>query len=166
MTQDLYNAADVKIVRDNLLKEQGNKDLITGLHLASSDAVCDHDHDTQYVRGIIHRQTNVILGKIENAWKRYMAYWYKGSLPDFLRRLAVYLERKKDHRYLHPQWLKACHTMFNKLTEPQKKLVLQKLGQPPGANTKERKVLFQRALLTKQHGYDTIRSTINKVKGV
>ena len=36
------------------------------------DCVVDHSHDTGKVRGVLHRQSNVLLGKIENAWKRYV----------------------------------------------------------------------------------------------
>lgn len=165
MTQDLYNAAEVKKVREQLVKEQDQLCAITGIPTAPSDYHLDHAHDDdQLVRGAAHKQANMALGKIENLAVRYL-YWYPHGLPAFLRACADYLERPPDKRFRHPGWIKKANVWFNKLTEPQKKLVLQELGQPPGANAKERKALFQKALLTKQHGYDTIRSTINNVKG-
>lgn len=166
MTQDLYNAADVKKVREQLVKEQGGKCAVTGIPTAPSDFHLDHRHDDeQLVRGALHKQSNMCLGKIENLAVRYL-YWYPHGLPEFLRACADYLEKPPDKRFRHNGWLKRSQVWFNKLTEPQKKLVLQELGQPPGANAKERKALFQKVLLQRQHGYDTIRSTINKVKGV
>lgn len=165
-TQDLYNAADVKKVREQFIKEQDKRCAITGIPTALSDFHLDHRHDDeQLVRGAAHKSANMALGKIENLAVRYL-YWYPHGLPSFLRACADYLEKPPDKRFRHNGWLKKSMTWFNKLTEPQKKLVLTELGQPVGSNAKERKVLFQRALLTKKHSFDTIRSTINQAKGV
>jgi hypothetical protein len=104
------------------------------------------------------------LGKLENLAVRYL-YWYPHGLPAFLRACADYLEKPHDRRWRHVGWLKKAQTMFNKLTEPQKKAVLRELGQFEGSNAKERKMLFQKALLTKKFSFDTIRETINNTKG-
>ena len=167
-TLDLYTASDIKKIRDSLALEQEGNDAITGLPLKSGRSCADHAHDDeQLVRGVLLHEVNAFLGKIENAHKRHINYWLKDrTLAQLLRQVANYLEKPKDSRYRHNGWLKKSMTWFNKLTEPQKKLVLTELGQPVGSNAKERKVLFQRALLTKKHSFDTIRSTINKVKGV
>ena len=82
-------------------------------------------------------------------------------LSHFLADHDVEIVDKRTHNQMR-QTIK----FTGKLTEPQKKIVLTELGQPVGSNAKERKVLFHRALLTKKHSFDTIRSTINKVKGV
>lgn len=34
------------------------------------DAVLDHDHVTGFIRGVLHRGCNALLGKIENNMKR------------------------------------------------------------------------------------------------
>jgi signal recognition particle GTPase len=60
--------------------------------------------------------------------------------------------------------LKKAATSFNKLKEAQKDSVLLALGQTAGKNGVERKKLFQRMLLTRNHSYDTIRTTINNAK--
>lgn len=165
MTRDLYTPADIKEVRLQLIEEQDKLCAITGIPTALSDYHLDHCHDDeQLVRGAAHKSANMALGKLENLSVRYL-YWYPHGLPAFLRACADYLEKPPDKRFRHNGWLKKSMIWFNKLTEPQKKLVLTELGQPIGSNAKERKVLFQRALLTKQHGYDTIRSTINQAKG-
>ncbi len=65
MTEDLYSVSDVKRVRELLLKEQGGLDLLTKLEIPCKMAVLDHKHDiNQFVRGVLHRQCNVVLGKI------------------------------------------------------------------------------------------------------
>ena len=94
----LYSSKDVAKVREKLYNEQGGKDALTGLPLDYKQAVTDHNHNTQYVRGVLHRQCNAVLGKIENLWTRYLSYWFEGTLSDFLRKAADYIERKDDHR--------------------------------------------------------------------
>lgn len=164
MTLHLYTPKDVQRVREQLLKEQGGLDLLTGLPIPEKQAVCDHDHKTQYVRGVLHRQTNAVLGKIENLWTRYLSYWYSGSLQDFLRKAADYLDRAPDTRYLHPGFIKKLQTMFNSLSEGSKKIVLESLGQPQGVNGAERKKLFQKAVLSKQFTFLHIKQLIEKEK--
>ncbi len=166
MTTDLYNTNDVKKVREQLTKEQDNKCAVTGLDIPAKQHVLDHAHDdTQFVRGVLHRQVNAFAGKAENAYIRLIAWWYPNDLPTLLRECADYLEKEPDGRYRHNGWLKKINTEFNKLKEVQKDTVLKSLDQPSGKNATERKKLFQKALLTKNFSYDTIRSLILQVKG-
>jgi len=162
-TVDLYNAADVKKVREFLTNEQNNKCAVTGIEIAAKQHVTDHAHDeTQLVRGVLHRQTNSFLGKAENAFVRLIAWWYPNDLPTLLRECAEYLEKEPDLRYRHNGWIKKINTKFNKLKESQKDSVLAKLGKPPGKNAVERKKMFQSAVLTKKFSYSVICSFINK----
>ncbi len=166
MTTDLYNTNDVKKVREQLTKEQDNKCAVTGLDIPAKQHVLDHAHDdTQFVRGVLHRQVNAFAGKAENAYIRLIAWWYPNDLPTLLRECADYLEKQPDGRYRHNGWIKKINTEFNKLKEVQKDTVLKSLDQPSGKNATERKKLFQKALLTKNFSYDTIRSLILQVKG-
>lgn len=166
MTVDLYNAKEKGDVRDRLLKEQGNKCALTNLPLDKSQSVLDHRHDDEmFVRGVISRASNSLLGVIENGWKRYMAYCYSGTLSQFLRECATYLEKPKDTRYRHDQWLKKLEIMYNSLNEAGKKDVLQSMNQPSGANATERKALFRKALLSKKFTYEDTRNLINETKG-
>jgi len=69
LSKHLYNAKDVREVREELY--DGVCEL-TGQKTDFKDTVLDHDHDTQAVRGVLHRQSNAMLGKIENNFKRYI----------------------------------------------------------------------------------------------
>jgi hypothetical protein len=164
MTVDLYNTADVKKVREILIQEQDGLCAITGIPTASNNFALDHKHDEeQLVRGAAHKQANAALGKLENLAVRYL-YWYPEGLPEFLRACAAYIEKKPDRRWRHPGWLKKANTLFNKLKESDKDKVLSALGQPTCKNGVERKKLFQKALLTREFKYDTIRQIIEGVK--
>lgn len=160
----LYNPADTKAARTKLLADQDGLDLVTGLPIPSGQAVLDHSHTTQFVRGVLHRQVNVFLGKIENSYVRYIGWWYEGDLPTLLRQCADYLERGDNRDYVHPGWLKASQVQFNKLPEGSKKAVLEHLESDIGANATERKKLFQKALMTRKWTYEGVLQIINKVK--
>lgn len=163
VTKTLYTSKDVKEVREKLLEEQDGLDLITMLPIPEGQAVCDHNHKTQYVRGILHRQSNVILGKMENAFDRYVKYWYNGTLSTFLRQCANYLERKDDHRYIHPGWIKKVNTSFNKLNASEQNKILRSLDSESGTNPANRKKLFNQVIKSKKFTFDEIMKAINSL---
>lgn len=158
----LYSTTDVAKARNALLQEQGGIDPITNLPIPDKQAVLDHDHKTQYVRAVLHRQSNVVLGKIENLWTRYLAWWYTGTLAEFLRGCADYLEKEHPKDYVHPKFQKRLQTDFNKLPEALKRSVLSSLGSPEGSNGAERKKLFQMVLKSKEHTFEHMQEVINK----
>lgn len=162
----LYSPADVAKIRKLLVEEQNGLDALTGLELPDKQQCLDHSHQTQYVRAVLHRQVNAALGKLEGIHTRYLSYWYTGSLPDFLRLAADYLERPDDERYIHPGFLKKLQTMFNTLPESSKRAVLEEMNQPQGGNGTERKKLFKRALMTRQFTFEQVKQLINKQKGL
>lgn len=158
----LYSTTDVAKVRAQLTKEQNGVDPITGLLIPDKQHVLDHDHQTQFVRAVLHRQTNAVLGKIENMWKRYLAWWYTGTLSQFLRGCADYLDKTHPQKYIHPSFIKHVSTQFNKLNEKQKASVLEKMESPIGANGKQRKLLFTKAVKAKKHTMQEILDIIEK----
>lgn len=168
MTTDLYNTKDTTRIRELLLKEQEGLDLLTGLPIPEKQAVTDHKHDSeQFVRGVLHRQSNASLGKLEGIWTRYLSYWYPYDLPTFLRQSADYIEKfdkEPDTRYRHPNWQKKVRTLFNSLNSSQMKQVLKHFNKPEGNNLAERKKLFNEIVLDRNCGYDIIRNVINQVK--
>jgi len=152
MTEDLRTTKDVARVRANLLEEQNGLDACTGLPIPKEQAVLDHCHDDeQFVRAVLHRQTNAAIGKIENFYKRLLAFWYSGTLPDFLRQAADYLEKQPDTRYRHPGWMKKAQTKFNKLSASNQRQLLQDLGQDTGnlTNLTDRKKAFAKSIRQK-----------------
>lgn len=166
MTKDLYTPTEVRTVREQLAFEQNNKDALTGLTVENKQQVLDHDHGSQYVRAVLHRQVNAMLGKIENAEKRYLGSWYKGTLSDFLRQCADYLEREPDTRWYHPGWIKRITADFNKLNAKQKDLMLIRMNSVPYSckNDTERKAEFKRILLTRTFSFDTLKNFIRLSK--
>ena len=163
MTKDLYTAAEVKQVRQLLLKEQQGLCALSKIKVTLADTHCDHAHDDmQLVRGALHRHANLTLGKLEGLWNRYLAHWYPHNLQTFLRQAADYLDRPVDTRWRHPGWHKKVKIAFNKLTALQQNNVLVNLGYDKGSNPKNRKDLFAKAVLDRNLGYNTILLVLTK----
>jgi hypothetical protein len=162
VTIDLYTTKDVALAREKLLLEQDGYDKLTLTPVLPRQACLDHNHDTLLVRAVLNRQTNAALGKLEGVYTRYLKHWYHGSLSNFLRQAAEYLERPDDTRYRHPHFLKKLKTAFNKLPEGDKSKVIKDLGYEDGKNGKSRKEIFAKLILDRNLGYDTIHSSINK----
>ena len=158
----LYTTKDVKEVREKLYKEQGGIDLITGLEIPDKQAVLDHCHDSQFVRAVLHRQTNAVLGKIENLEMRYLSWWFDGTLSDFLRGCADYLDKQHEQKYLHPSFIKKLQVQFNKLNEKQKQEVLREVGEDIGCNGVQRKVIFKKFVLKRTHSMQEILDIIKE----
>jgi hypothetical protein len=165
MTEDLFNAKDITRVRELLSKEQKYKCAITGINTPNSQMALDHRHDAeQLVRGAVNKHANMLLGKLENLQVRYLNHWYEGSLSDFLRCCADYLDKPKDRRWRHPHWTKKIMTEFNKLKVSHQQILLEQLGQPEGSNIARRRELLQKALLTRKYNYDTIHTILKTIK--
>jgi hypothetical protein len=172
MKKSLYNPKDVARVRDELFDKQDQKCAITGLAIDKREAVLDHCHSSNHVRAVLHRQSNATLGKIENMWNRYLAWWYPHDLATFLRQCADYLERQHPQEYYHPGWKKDVLASFNKLQALPQMEVLQDLYDAVGLdipvdkknNSTIRKAQFKKLILNRSLGYDIIVSTIQNVK--
>jgi hypothetical protein len=160
--EHLYTTKDVARVRDKLKQDQGNIDPITSLEIPDKQAVLDHCHDSQFVRAVLHRQTNAVLGKIENLWSRYLKWWYNGTLSDFLRGCADYIEKEHPKEYLHPSFIKHLQVQFNKLNEKQKQNVLSYFGEEKGCNATQRKLYFKKFVLKRTHSMKEILEVIQK----
>lgn len=162
--EHLYTTKDVARVRDKLKQEQNGIDPITRLEIPDKQAVLDHCHDSQFVRAVLHRQTNAVLGKIENLWTRYLSWWFTGTLPDFLRGCADYIEKEHPKEYLHPSFIKHLQIQFNKLNEKQKQNVLSYFGEEKGGNVVQRKLYFKKFVLKRTHSMNEILEVIQKEK--
>ena len=160
--EHLYTTKDVARVRDKLKQEQDNIDPITGLEIPIKQHVLDHDHSNHYVRAVLHRQTNAVLGKIENLWTRYLSWWYTGTLSDFLRGCADYIEKEHSKEHLHPSFIKHLQVQFNKLNEKQKQNVLSYFGEENGCNAVQRKLYFKKFVLKRTHTMQEILDVIER----
>ena len=164
MPEDLYTAKDVQLTREKLLKGQDNKDACTLLEMPPKQACLDHAHDSQQlVRGVLHRQVNSYIGKLENNFTRMIAWWYKDDLPTLLEQVAKYL-RKEPLPYRHPHWQKKLHTEFNKLPASQQDQALVSLGSTKGKNLRERKELFSKIVLDRSKGFEVISLALKQAK--
>lgn len=164
LDKHLYTTKDVQKVREQLYKEQEGIDPITGLLIPEKQKVLDHDHSNHFVRAVLHRQTNAVLGKIENLWTRYLAWWYVGTLSEFLRGCADYIEKEHPKEYLHPAFIKSLQVQFNKLNEKQKQSVLSYFGVEKGCNGTQRKLYFKKFILKRTHSMNEILEVIQKEK--
>ena len=159
----LYTAKELKEVRKQLFDEQEGKCLLTHAEIQFEKSVLDHDHKTDYVRGVLHRNVNSALGRIENLYTRELSWWYTGTLSSFLKECAEYLNKKQDTRFIHSGFLKTLKIMFNKLSEGQKDAVLVSLGSDKGKNGVERKKLFNDVLLSRKHTKSEVVNVIKEV---
>lgn len=165
MTIDLYTTKDTTRVRELLLEEQQGLDLLTGLEIPKGKSVLDHQHfDELFVRGVLHRNCNSALGRIENTFTRDLSWWYPYSLSEFLRQAAIYLEREPDTRYRHNSFQKKLKTLFNALSASQQNKVLLSLGSIEGSNPAKRKELFSKIVLDRSKGFVYIADVINRVR--
>lgn len=98
-------AGDIKKLKEELHREQGELCPILKHWFPPEVIVVDHIHkakradepginDAGLVRGCIHTSVNIILGKVENSWKRTGLHKQDYiTLPQVLRNMADYLER-------------------------------------------------------------------------
>ena len=156
MNEDLYTPADIKRVRDEMVKSQNGIDPILNEPFKEPPAL-DHDHTSQHVRAALNRNTNAFEGLVTNAHKRCLQWLTDKPLPDILRNLAEYLERDYSTNPRHPSWIKRVTTDFNKLKAQQQINVLQRMKVTAGGSSAVRKEQFVKALKTKAYGFDLIK---------
>lgn len=166
--KSLFNPKDVGEYREYMLKEQGGKDALTNLPLDAKDAVLDHNHETEVVRGAIHRQVNAALGKIENIWKRYLSTWYPGTLTDFLENARIYIDSDgfvQNNTVYHPNWIKRCVRDFKKLDASSQRKLLTDIIESPfemPTNAEGRTKLFRSAILKHRMDYLLVKLKLEK----
>lgn len=92
---------DIKSFREKLYYQNNKKCPILNKEIKLEEAVLDHIHKQRItdniteiagvVRNTIHKNANLFLGKIENAYKRYIPKDI--DLPTLLRNTADYIEK-------------------------------------------------------------------------
>tara|TARA_E500000318_G_scaffold23216_1_gene23606 strand:+ start:3714 stop:4079 length:366 start_codon:yes stop_codon:yes gene_type:complete len=119
------------------------------------DIVVDHCHGTGEIRGVLHRQSNAFLGKVENAWKRYAFRSAGVSLPDALRRMADYIEYSSSGM-LHPYGATQLQKKFKRKKLDDQLKILLDLGADieniDTSNLEKRSKLYRKKIT--QNKYD------------
>lgn len=94
--------SQIAAVRTKLLKEQGGRCALCRLPIPDGAAVLDHCHSSGFIRGVLHRSCNSLLGKLENNRKRYGL----GNDKDFAAFVAGVIPYMHDahlkYNMLHP----------------------------------------------------------------
>lgn len=97
------------------------------LNRKTNDWVVDHDHRSGEIRGVISRQANTLIGKMENIYTT-MCKGDPNELPDVLENVAKYL-RQPSSKILHPVGLNQLTSRFkNNLKKDDQCFVLVTLG--------------------------------------
>lgn len=115
--------SDIKKLKEHF----GGYDPILGNY--SKNWVLDHDHDTGMCRGIIDRDINQFIGKIESAYKRFVKHKTPESLPNILQDISSYLRvsnssANKIGDVLHPEGVrKLCRQFSYKNAADQSKVL-------------------------------------------
>lgn len=92
MTHRKLKTTEVAAWRANMLEAQKYRCDLCKLPCTLEQAVADHCHTTGFMRAVLHRSCNALLGKVENNYRRYgvsnLAAWAHG-MPAYLQQHAV-----------------------------------------------------------------------------
>lgn len=94
-------ASAVKAQRELMLSEQGGACALCMRPCSASEAVLDHCHRTGFVRAVLHRGCNSMLGVIENNRPRYLLP-EDSKLHAMLSRAVPYIQRNYSMNPVHP----------------------------------------------------------------
>lgn len=97
---------DIARTRADLLQNQLYRCALCGQD-CSADPVLDHNHKQGFIRAVLHRQCNALLGRIENNAPRHLVPLEE--LAEFLRNAANYLDKHSQDQtgLLHPTYKSA-----------------------------------------------------------
>lgn len=86
----------------------------------------DHDHRTGMIRGVISREANTLIGKIENHLNTF-CYRSKHPAENVLDRIIIYLVTHIQED-LHPKGAKQLASSFSKMKRKDQRRLLAGLG--------------------------------------
>jgi len=114
------------------------------------EPVVDHDHRSGRIRGVVSREGNALLGKVENFFFTRCATLSQ-DLPEVLRAMAEYLEQEQGP--YHPVGIRQVTTKFKNQPKPVQIKILEHRGIPHSVikqcrNGKQRSVLYRKHLET------------------
>lgn len=91
----IVSSKEIKTLREYWLKQDGNIDPISKRTIRSP--ALDHCHKSGFCRGVLDRNTNQMLGKVESSFKRFLSEISLDELPNVLRNMANYLENNHSN---------------------------------------------------------------------
>jgi len=95
---------DLPSLREGLLEENGGICPICQEPLSKANAALDHCHKTGYVRNTIHKDCNILLGKIENyIFTRGARLRDIGVLSKALQGIVPYMTKDYTAMPFHPK---------------------------------------------------------------
>lgn len=136
MNEQKLKRAELKGVRDKMVKHQNYRCPLCVGTLTLTHANLDHDHSSGRIRFAVHPECNILLGKIENFLKRYP----RGLSEDI--RVAHFLSNA--HAYMGADYSgNAFHPRHMTTADKERKRVraLIKKSKRPETKAKWRKVL-------------------------
>lgn len=136
---NILKSKHIKSFREKLLKEQNYIDPITNEVITNGQMDHSHNINEGYLRKVLTRESNMLLGKIENYYHRYL----RGknlpiTLPDILRNIAIYLEQDYSKMPIHHKHINVLISRFSNLKKEEQELILKEKGLIPGVNNKIR----------------------------
>ena len=115
---------------------------IQGIPLSQDNAVLDHCHRTGRVRGVISRDANALMGKIENYCSRFMASSGGVGLPQLLGNIADWIEADYSDRPMHPNGIAKEIARFRSMSAGEQRHFLWVIEMEPAKNSRERTKQF------------------------
>lgn len=95
--------SEVRPLRDKMLHDNKGICPLCGEKIKGQDAALDHDHKSGHCRNTIHKDCNILLGKIENYINRYGKRFRDGrTLEKFMSNVAQYMQEDYSENHLHP----------------------------------------------------------------
>lgn len=126
MTPTKLKTTEVKPTRKRLLEQQSGLCALCCEPLSEDKAVLDHDHKQGHVRAAIHRDCNIMLGKVENAAVRTgMGY---DRMVKFLQGAATYVTHHAENRsgLIHPTHFSAEEKVERRKAKAKRKRAKEK----------------------------------------
>lgn len=114
---------EIKSLRDEWLKKNPYDALTEELIRYPT---LDHNHKSTYCRGVLDRDSNQFVGKVESAFTRFLKHKTRYSLSYTLRGLAGYLEDNYEkEQIIHPSEVTKMIKRFSRLSGVKQKQILK-----------------------------------------
>ncbi len=125
----ILKSENIKDLRSLWITNYGYIDRITKQKIVNP--TLDHDHVTGFCRGVLDRDSNQFLGKVESSFKRFLKHkgFKEEDLPMILNNLGDYLQKNNSNlSILHPQSISLQIKRFVRLKGNQQRSILLSLG--------------------------------------